>query len=183
MILGPETKIEIFQENDNHTMNEDSINYVESELDLSDTPGSPTRSSSVQSTNLISATRRSSTGTSLVQNVNVIPPRRGYTNANKRQREVDSMLAKIGQKLCEERIDDDHNVFGLNVANKLRTLPNDQRIYLEKVISEAICEAELGNLSKASCISTPTPAPRHAYATSYVTPKDTIVEYVQHFSP
>ncbi|XP_062541975.1 uncharacterized protein LOC134209974 [Armigeres subalbatus] len=45
---------------------------------------------------------------------------------------------------CEDR----HDAFGRSIAFKLRALPDEQRIYAEKLINDAIYEAELGNLKR-----------------------------------
>ncbi|XP_067009730.2 uncharacterized protein [Anabrus simplex] len=74
----------------------------------------------------------------------------------KRKTEVDSILTCIGKQLTERRAEDRHDIYGRNIAHKLRHLPNDQRIYVEKIINEAIFEAELGNLNRNCCVHLPT---------------------------
>ena len=64
----------------------------------------------------------------------VIPPRSGRKNQNKREKGVDNVVASAGKRLCETRAEDQHDVSGRNVASKLRNLPKDQLIYLEKII-------------------------------------------------
>ena len=83
-----------------------------------------------------------------------IPPRR---RNNKREREIDSIITSVGKRLTEARTEDSHDIFGRNIANKLRNLPNDQRIYLEKIINDAVFEAELGNLCRNCYVYVPTP--------------------------
>ncbi|XP_065080120.1 uncharacterized protein LOC135702971 [Ochlerotatus camptorhynchus] len=68
---------------------------------------------------------------------------------NSRKRKCDDVLniadhdqIQIGK--CEDR----HDAFGHNIAFKLRALPDEQRIYVEKLINDAIFEAELGNLNR-----------------------------------
>lgn len=65
----------------------------------------------------------------------------------------DQVLVDIGKKLAEKREEDRFDVFGRNVAQKLRTLSNDQRIYAEKVINEALFEAELGCLTRNASVN------------------------------
>ncbi|KXJ71905.1 hypothetical protein RP20_CCG019416 [Aedes albopictus] len=45
---------------------------------------------------------------------------------------------------CEDR----HDAFGRSIAFKLRALPDEQRIYAEKLINETLYEAEMGNLKR-----------------------------------
>lgn len=87
-----------------------------------------------------------------------VPPRR--LDVRKRERDVDNVIASVGKRLTdmtEAKPEDKHEAFGRNVAHKLRNLPNDQRIYLEKIINDAMFEAELGNLSR-DCYLICTPA-------------------------
>lgn len=86
---------------------------------------------------------------------NLVPPRCGQVDVNESQRDIDNVIASIGQRLCKAKNKDQHDVFGQIVAHKLRNLPNDQRIYLEKLINDAIFEAELGNLSRDCNIHVP----------------------------
>ncbi|RUS88474.1 hypothetical protein EGW08_003732, partial [Elysia chlorotica] len=43
--------------------------------------------------------------------------------------------------------EDQYDAFGKNVAHRLRNLPNMQRIYAQKIISDILFEAEVGNLT------------------------------------
>lgn len=56
-------------------------------------------------------------------------------------------IASIRKRLSETIRKDKHDSSGRNVAYKLRNLPNNQRVFLEQIISGAIFEAELGNLN------------------------------------
>lgn len=81
-----------------------------------------------------------------------LPPR----NSNKkRNMDIDNVITSVGKRLNEARTEDRHDAFGRNVSHKLRILPNEQRIYLEKLINDGIFEAELGNLSRHSYIYIP----------------------------
>lgn len=86
------------------------------------------------------------------------PPRR--LCSGKREREVDNVITSVGKRLTEmsetKMLEDRHDVFGRSLAHKLRILPNEQRIYLEKLINEAVFEAELGNLTRNCSIHIPT---------------------------
>lgn len=62
----------------------------------------------------------------------------------------DDVLMTINEhfkKPREQKIEDKHDVFGKNVAHKLRGLDNLQRIMAEKIINDALFEAEMGNLT------------------------------------
>lgn len=61
-------------------------------------------------------------------------------------------------RACEVREEDCHDIFGRNVACKLRSLPNEQRIYLEKIINDAIFEAEMRNLNRHCFLHVPNPS-------------------------
>ncbi|KAL4717009.1 hypothetical protein ACJJTC_001870 [Scirpophaga incertulas] len=80
-----------------------------------------------------------------------LPPRHSGKRSTS---EVDHTISVIGKRLMESN-EDRHDVFGRNVAHKLRNLPNDQRIFLEKIINNAIFEAEMGNLNKNCCVHVP----------------------------
>ncbi|CAG4938847.1 unnamed protein product [Parnassius apollo] len=56
---------------------------------------------------------------------------------------VDRMIETIGNKICEIAADDKFDAFGKNVAHKLRSLPTNQRLFAEKIINDALFEAEL----------------------------------------
>lgn len=75
-----------------------------------------------------------------------LPPRR--LNTGKRGKELDDTISSIGKRLNETRKEDNHDAFGRNIAHKLRNVRNDQRIFLEKIINDAVFEAELGNLNR-----------------------------------
>ena len=57
-------------------------------------------------------------------------------------------------KIESDLEDESHfEIVGKYVISKLRTLPNIQRIYAEKLINDVLFEAELGNLSRQSNIN------------------------------
>lgn len=63
---------------------------------------------------------------------------------------ADDVLMTINEhfkKPREQKIEDKHDVFGKNVAHKLRGLDNLQRILAEKIINDALFEAEMGTLT------------------------------------
>lgn len=63
--------------------------------------------------------------------------------------------------------DDRFDIFGKNVAVKLRDLPKDQRLMSEKIINDTLFQAEMGNLrhteiqfrEREFIRTTPTPTP------------------------
>lgn len=65
-------------------------------------------------------------------------------NQFKRQKKVeDKVLETVGEKLSQLKREDQFDIFGRNVAAKLRSLPQEQRIYAEKRINDALFDAEL----------------------------------------
>lgn len=48
------------------------------------------------------------------------------------------------------RENDQFQIFGNNVAAKLKGLPKETRLYTEKLINDVLFEAEMGNISKYS---------------------------------
>ncbi|KAK9696726.1 hypothetical protein QE152_g31373 [Popillia japonica] len=50
--------------------------------------------------------------------------------------------------------DDAFNIFGKNVAVKLRALPKQTKLYTEKLINDLLFEAEMGNVDKNTKIVT-----------------------------
>lgn len=74
-------------------------------------------------------------------------------NKIKRERELNEIETQAGKKHRRDSSEDEHDIFGRYVAIRLRNLPKCQRIYLEKIINDAIFEAELGNLSRSTFIN------------------------------
>lgn len=63
----------------------------------------------------------------------------------------------VGERLRNNAVNDDPcNIFGKNVAAKLKILPRETRIYTEKLINDILFEAELGNVNKNTKIITDT---------------------------
>ncbi|XP_023727317.1 DNA ligase 3 isoform X2 [Cryptotermes secundus] len=72
---------------------------------------------------------------------------------------IDQILVAVGDRLAQVKNEDRFDFFAKNVAAKLRALGNnEQRIYAEKLINDALFEAELGLLSRYSSINTGTEA-------------------------
>ncbi|XP_063369623.1 KRAB-A domain-containing protein 2-like [Cydia amplana] len=59
------------------------------------------------------------------------------------------------RKLTNEKVSSTHEAFGHYIADKLQNLPHKQRIFAEKIINDAIFEAELGNLSRDCYVYVP----------------------------
>ncbi|CAB3259004.1 unnamed protein product [Arctia plantaginis] len=73
---------------------------------------------------------------------------------NKKQTEQenrDQVLAKILKKL--DNIEDEFDVVGKNIANKLRSMDADQKIHAEKIINDALYFGTLKHLTLDSCIT------------------------------
>ena len=69
----------------------------------------------------------------------------------KRQKKLeDKVLATVGDKLADIKREDQFDVFGRNVAVKLRSLPHEHRIYAEKKINDALFESELAAFQEQS---------------------------------
>ncbi|KAG8246293.1 hypothetical protein J6590_087452 [Homalodisca vitripennis] len=69
---------------------------------------------------------------------------RVISNQFKRQKKVeDKVLETVSEKLSQLKREDQFDIFGRNVAAKLRSLPQEQRIYAEKRIYYALFDAEL----------------------------------------
>lgn len=67
---------------------------------------------------------------------------------------TEQIFVAIGQRLAEAKKEDHLDVYGKNVAHKLRLLDNDQRIFAQKLINDALFEAEFGTLSRNSSVNT-----------------------------
>ncbi|PNF19878.1 hypothetical protein B7P43_G12289 [Cryptotermes secundus] len=75
------------------------------------------------------------------------------------KRKKNQILVAVGDRLAQVKNEDRFDFFAKNVAAKLRALGNnEQRIYAEKLINDALFEAELGSLSRYSSINTGTGA-------------------------
>lgn len=62
----------------------------------------------------------------------------------KRQKRIeDNVLTTIGEKISAIKREDKFDVFARNVAEKLRSLPVERRLYAEKKINDALFEAEI----------------------------------------
>ncbi|PNF42420.1 hypothetical protein B7P43_G10954 [Cryptotermes secundus] len=89
-------------------------------------------------------------------------PMSSYGCSFKRKRKLPAsgqILVADGDRLAQVKNEDRFDFFAKNVAAKLRALGNnEQRIYAEKLINDALFEAELGSLSRYSSINTGTGA-------------------------
>lgn len=65
------------------------------------------------------------------------------------------MLRIVGDRLATVRQEDEYDVVGKNVAAKMRSLDPEQKIYAEKIINDALYEAQLKNLSRYSRLHNP----------------------------
>ena len=62
--------------------------------------------------------------------------------------QCDNILSIVSERLKSTKQEDQFDVYGKNVATKLRILPNEQRIWAEKLINDVLMEAEFGNLNR-----------------------------------
>ncbi len=63
----------------------------------------------------------------------------------------------IGERLSntnETKNEDAFDIFGKNIAFKLRTLPRETKLYTEKLINDLLFEAEMGNVNRNTKIVT-----------------------------
>ncbi|XP_021701701.1 uncharacterized protein LOC5576860 isoform X2 [Aedes aegypti] len=70
------------------------------------------------------------------------------TNERKRKHEGATASDQNHFRTTVNNGEDRHDAFGRSIAFKLRALSDEQRIYAEKLIIDALHEAELGNLNK-----------------------------------
>lgn len=85
---------------------------------------------------------------------NKLPPR---PRKGKKKNEVDevtvSALQTIEQHFKNKKPEDEDDIFGKNIANKMRKIENeDQKMLAEKLIQEVICSAHFGKLGPNSSI-------------------------------
>lgn len=79
------------------------------------------------------------------------------SSRKKKKTGTDEVLGLISKKLREDKEDDECDIVGKNIAAKLRKLSPEMKMYAEKVINDILFEAQLGNLSRYSSVTTPRP--------------------------
>ncbi|XP_071054690.1 uncharacterized protein [Onthophagus taurus] len=81
------------------------------------------------------------------------------TNKPRRQKkskvDTDSILQVVGEKLQNSRAEDEFDIVGRNVAEKLRKLDPNMRIIAEKLINDTLFEGQLGTLNRYAHIIIP----------------------------
>ncbi|GBP09543.1 hypothetical protein EVAR_76553_1 [Eumeta japonica] len=101
------------------------------------------------------------------------PPKRKTTDATDLSNEV---LHSVNEHFKRPLLKDDRfDIFGKNIAIKLRELPKQQRLIAEKIINETLFQAEMGNLTlpqKEFIYAAPiaSPPPHHTQQYIRVTP-------------
>ncbi|XP_050303709.1 uncharacterized protein LOC126741360 [Anthonomus grandis grandis] len=60
----------------------------------------------------------------------------------------DSVLLRVQQELDSKKEKDEYDIVGKNVANKLRGLPKEVSLVAEKLITDILFEAQLGNINR-----------------------------------
>lgn len=65
----------------------------------------------------------------------------------------DRNVALVFDNSKDNETEDQFDIVGKNIATKLRALPKRQRIIAEKLINEALFEAEVGTLNRNSKIN------------------------------
>ncbi|KAL1513132.1 hypothetical protein ABEB36_002592 [Hypothenemus hampei] len=72
----------------------------------------------------------------------------------KKKANAENMLHTVQERADRpDKIEDEFNVSGKNIANKLRNLPPDVAIVTEKLLMDVLFEAHLGNITQHSRIS------------------------------
>lgn len=95
----------------------------------------------------------------------VVTAKRSKLHSNskykKKHKTDEEILEKIGDRLeVFNKTEDRYDIAGKNFAAKLRELPNNQRIYAEKLINDVLFEAELSNLNRNSSVNIQLVQPR-----------------------
>lgn len=86
--------------------------------------------------------------------------RSSASRKRKRQDEnnkAQSLMTLVNEKLSSCRREDEYDIIGKNVAQKLRQLPSQMKVFAEKLINDSLFEAQLGNLNRYAFISVPQP--------------------------
>lgn len=101
------------------------------------------------------------------------PPKR----TSKSQSDLtNSVLQSVQEHFKQPKLQEDRfDVFGKNIAMKLRDLPKETRVITEKFINDAIFEAEMGNLTASHKIMIP---PKHNF--SIIKPSATFRSRISH---
>lgn len=73
------------------------------------------------------------------------------SSSKRKQTQAIETPGLFSQKLRE----DEYDIIGKNIAAKLRKLTPEMTIYAEKVINEALFEAQLNSLTRYSHVTTP----------------------------
>ncbi|CAH1107426.1 unnamed protein product [Psylliodes chrysocephalus] len=74
------------------------------------------------------------------------------TKSDDQSQRTDDVLALVEGRIRSYN-EDQFAIFGKNVAAKLRALPKETRLYTEKVINDLLFEAEMGNVTKNTRIT------------------------------
>lgn len=81
--------------------------------------------------------------------------RKRKNHSQEMNNKADELLTLVGEKLKFSNPEDANDVTGKNIAGKLRTLDPMMRIYAEKIIYDALFEAQLGTLNRYARIEIP----------------------------
>lgn len=102
-----------------------------------------------------------------------VPTMSSQTKKRKDCTKIDdvALFSKIGRQLENMQGEDQFDVQGRYIASKMRNLPQNQRIYAEKLINDILFEAEIGNLRPGCSIHIPP-----------VNPAPNIIQYYPNYS-
>lgn len=104
--------------------------------------------------------------------------------ASKRGRKADNVLEIVAQKLqAPAEKPQDFDNFGKHVAEQMRKMPKEQAVYLSKIISDAIFEAQCGTLTRKSHIASPPdfPVTDHRYLPNQEYPRQSDIRGSNNF--
>ncbi|CAG9760204.1 unnamed protein product [Ceutorhynchus assimilis] len=89
---------------------------------------------------------------------------------NKSDEQADEVLEMVEERLRNSATankDDAFDIFGKHVAAKLRSLPHLTKLYTEKLITDLLFQAELGNIDSNTKIATVANDPTRTYYNNY----------------
>ncbi|CAH0562766.1 unnamed protein product [Brassicogethes aeneus] len=117
-----------------------------------DETGSNSDGDSVQHSDLVDKQLRPSSSSSTIRST----PRSGGSVQSKKRLKpnADDILKKVDRQLDEaRRHDDEFDIIGKNIANKLRQLPKETAMVTEKLMLDILYEAQFGGVDKHSRIN------------------------------
>lgn len=129
---------------------DDVIESQDSEFSLVESPRPCSSQSTIpQSSSHSRSNQEKGISRSTVQNQG---KKKRKTKSDDQSQRTDDVLALVEGRIRSYN-EDQFAIFGKNVAAKLRALPKETRLYTEKVINDLLFEAEMGNVTKNTRIT------------------------------